>query len=941
MCLRLLLLFLLPGFAAQAQHLPFYQHFNKQDGLSDNNVQCILRDRQGYLWAGTTYGLNRFDGYTFRQYLPDARQPDRTVCHEIITDLEQDAAGSIWIATRNGLNRYDPRTERFKTWRNTGRDDHSLPNSLVTDLLSDPHDRLWLCCDNRDLALFNTRDFSFSTFPWKAFAEKALPEKANAGYKTIYRLERKSEQELWLYTNLGTFSFHTETLTFSFHQDTKAYSETPDSIVHRDQNGLIWLGGQDGLRCFDPDLQHFRFQRVATGIPDPDAHPFYRLIEAKDGRQYANDLEGRQLFVMEGGKIIRTIPLPGTAALLYEDSRNRIWVGAGNKLFLMNPRALNLSPVVIPKHLPDPGSASIFLDMAEDSYGNFWFATDDAGIWVWRITQENWWKPAEAEGFIGRNLSCVFADPQRQTVWIGSQDYGVFRYDEKAGRFNIYQRDENSPERTLGAFIVNSICRDGQGYIWVATDPGGASRFDYNAPENEAFLTLNTQNGLPSNQVISVQTDIAGHIWVGTPKGLARVDAKTLQVRTFDQSSGLPDELIDAPIACNNLGEIMLGDVQGFTVFRPDSVLKAKTDARILLTSFKVFEKEPDHLLSPGFLKTIELGWEQNFFVFEFASTNFSQPEKNRYAYRLAGFQDDWIDNGKLHRAAFTNVPPGNYVFEVKSGREGEWNAPGLRLHIQIRPPFWQTGWFSILAGLSVLSLLYLLWRYRIGQIRREEALKTDFNRRIAKVEMAALRAQMNPHFVFNCLSSINRFILVNEPDEASAYLTKFSRLIRLILDNSRSDRVALDRELEALRLYLEMEAMRFGNRFDYEVSVSPEVHPEQIELPPLLIQPYVENAIWHGLMHKKDKGKLTVRVFNQAGGLCIVVEDNGIGRSRAMELKSKSAVTQKSHGLQVTAERMELIRELYGVNADAAIEDLYSADGSPAGTKVTIRLTG
>jgi len=264
-----------------------------------------------------------------------------------------------------------------------------------------------------------------------------------------------------------------------------------------------------------------------------------------------------------------------------------------------------------------------------------------------------------------------------------------------------------------------------------------------------------------------------------------------------------------------------------------------------------------------------------------------------------------------------------------------------LRLHIQIRPPFWQTGWFSILAGLSVLSLLYLLWRYRIGQIRREEALKTDFNRRIAKVEMAALRAQMNPHFVFNCLSSINRFILVNEPDEASAYLTKFSRLIRLILDNSRSDRVALDRELEALRLYLEMEAMRFGNRFDYEVSVSPEVHPEQIELPPLLIQPYVENAIWHGLMHKKDKGKLTVRVFNQAGGLCIVVEDNGIGRSRAMELKSKSAVTQKSHGLQVTAERMELIRELYGVNADAAIEDLYSADGSPAGTKVTIRLTG
>jgi len=939
--MRLLLLFLLSGVAAQAQNLPFFQYYTERDGLSDNNVQSILRDQKGYLWVGTTYGLNRFDGYTFRQYLPDARQPDRTVCHEIITDLEQDSSGFIWIATRNGLNRYDPRTEFFKTWRNTGREDHSLPNSLVTDLLPDSRDRLWLCCDNRDLALFDTRNFSFSTFPWKAFAEKALPEKANAGYKTIYRLARKSKQELWLYTNLGMFSFNTNTYTFSFHQSPKAPSEMPDSIVHRDQTGLTWLGGRDGLRCFDPDLQHFRFRQVATGPADRDAYPYYRFIEASDGRQYANNLEGQQLFVIDRGKIVRTIALPGTAALLYEDGHHKIWVGAGNHLFLLDPRTLNLSEVSIPKHLPNPGSASTFLDMAEDSRGNLWFATDDEGIWVWRIDQGVWWKPAEAEGFIGRNISCVFADPQQKTVWIGSQDYGLFRYDEKTGRFNIYQRDESNPEQSLGAYIVNSICRDGLGNIWVATDPGGISRFNYKVPENMAFLTLNTQNGLPSNQVNSVQHDEAGNIWAGTPKGLARIDAKTLLVRSFDNSSGLTDELIDTPIARNRLGELMLGGVQGFTIFQPDSVLKDKKDARILLTSFRVFEKEPEHLPSPGFLNAIELSWQQNFFVFEFASANFSQPEKNRYAYRLVGFQEDWIDNGKLHRAAFTNVPPGDYLFEVKSGREGVWHSPGLQMSIHILPPFWKTNWFKILAAMILLNLLYLAWRYRIGQIRREEALKTDFNRRIAKVEMAALRAQMNPHFVFNCLSSINRFILVNEPDEASAYLTKFSRLIRLILDNSRSDKVPLDRELEALRLYIEMEVMRFGNRFDYEISVSADVHPERIELPPLLIQPYVENAIWHGLMHKKDKGKLAVRIFNQAGSLCVVVEDNGIGRNRAMELKSKSAVTQKSHGLQVTAERMELIRELYGINADAVIEDLYTSDGSPAGTRVTIRLTG
>ncbi|NUO02300.1 MAG: histidine kinase, partial [Saprospiraceae bacterium] len=514
-----------------------------------------------------------------------------------------------------------------------------------------------------------------------------------------------------------------------------------------------------------------------------------------------------------------------------------------------------------------------------------------------------------------------------------------FRYDEKTGRFNIYQRDENKPEHSLGAYIVNSICRDGLGNIWIATDPGGISRFDYQAPEQQEFTTLNTQDGLLSNQVFSVQSDNAGNIWAGTPKGLNQVDAKTLHVRAFDTGSGLANELVDRPIGCTPSGEMVLGGIRGFTVFHPDAVLQQQPDARILLTGFKIFEKEPEHLAGPGFLKTMELSWQQNFFVFEFASANFSQPEKNTYAYRLSGFQENWTDNGKLRRAAFTNVPPGNYVFEVKSGREGLWNAPGLRVNIRILPPYWQTLWFRILASLLLLGLLYLGWRYRVNQIRREEALKTAFNQRIARVEMAALRAQMNPHFVFNCLSSINRFILVNEPDEASAYLTKFSRLIRLILDNSRSDKVPVDRELEALRLYIEMEAMRFSNRFDYEITLSPEVHPEQIELPPLLIQPYVENAIWHGLMHKKEKGKIAVNLFKEGETLCIVVEDNGVGRTRAAALKSKSATSQKSHGLQVTAERMDLIRLLYGLKAATHIEDLVDRHGAPAGTRVTIRL--
>ncbi|NUO03435.1 MAG: hypothetical protein HUU01_22715, partial [Saprospiraceae bacterium] len=413
--MRLLLLFLLSGFAAQAQKDAFLRHFTEKDGLSDNNVQCLLRDRQGFLWVGTTYGLNRYDGYVFRQYLPDARQPEKTVCHEIINDLEQDDAGYIWVATRNGLNRYDPRTEIFKTWKNIGREDGSLPNSLVTDLLCDKDNQIWLCCDNRDLTLFDAAHFTFTMFPWKAFTEKALPEYSRNDYKTIYRLDRKSEHELWLFSNLGTFSFHTRTRLFTFHQGLKVHPELPENIVHKDLSGLTWLGAQDGLRCFDPNLQHFRFKPV-TGQTETGTYPFYRFIEVDDGRQYATNLEGRQLFIFERGKIIQTLTLPGNCALLFQDRLHRIWVGAGSQLFFLNPKTQNLNRVNIPAHLPQPGTTSTFQDMAEDSKGNLWFATDEAGIWVWQTAKNTWWKPAEAEGFIGRNISCVFADRQRQSL---------------------------------------------------------------------------------------------------------------------------------------------------------------------------------------------------------------------------------------------------------------------------------------------------------------------------------------------------------------------------------------------------------------------------------------------------------------------------------------------------------------------------------------------
>ncbi len=209
-----------------------------------------------------------------------------------------------------------------------------------------------------------------------------------------------------------------------------------------------------------------------------------------------------------------------------------------------------------------------------------------------------------------------------------------------------------------------------------------------------------------------------------------------------------------------------------------------------------------------------------------------------------------------------------------------------------------------------------------------------------AAIEMRALRAQMNPHFIFNSLNSINKYILKNEPANASRYLTRFAKLIRLILDNSNSSEVALSDELEALRLYVEMESLRFTNKFVYEITVDDHVNTSTLQVPPLIIQPYVENAIWHGLLHKESGGRLQISVTTTSDNLLkCTVEDNGIGRKRANQLKSKSATTNKSLGMKLTEERITMLNKYTALNASIQIIDLEIINGDAAGTKVILTI--
>ncbi len=264
-----------------------------------------------------------------------------------------------------------------------------------------------------------------------------------------------------------------------------------------------------------------------------------------------------------------------------------------------------------------------------------------------------------------------------------------------------------------------------------------------------------------------------------------------------------------------------------------------------------------------------------------------------------------------------------------------------------------QRQWFYIIGSVALLGLasIYFINRTRLKEVRlrneiaaekiEKQQKEAEFQRKLGDISLSALRSQMNPHFIFNCLNSIKLYTTQNNTTAATEYLSKFSKLIRLVMENSRNDRISLRSELDALRLYIEMEVMRFKEKLSYAIQVDNNVEMDYIEIPPLLLQPYVENAIWHGLMHKEEGGKIDINVALQKDGslLEINIIDDGIGRARSEELRSKTATKHKSYGMKVTSERIALINQIYKTGADVSIHDLVDNNGRPAGTQVTIQI--
>jgi hypothetical protein len=324
--------------------------------------------------------------------------------------------------------------------------------------------------------------------------------------------------------------------------------------------------------------------------------------------------------------------------------------------------------------------------------------------------------------------------------------------------------------------------------------------------------------------------------------------------------------------------------------------------------------------------------YEENNFVVSVAAPIYDEAPSVTFAHRLVNHVDEWqfsSANEKVFR--YEKLPPGRYTFEVKAKSPNlTWSSIESRSFI-IRPPFWKTTWFRIVGLLALVAIAYLMYQLKLKYDLKKERVKTQ----LAELESQALRAQMNPHFIFNSLNSIKSLILLDRKDEGITYLTKFSRMVREILTLSKEKAIPLQKELELLGIYLDMESLRFHRKFQYQINVHPTVNTYQLMVPPLLIQPFAENSIWHGLLHKEGDAHLDISLSQDSGFLHIVIEDDGIGRTASAQIKSnKSMYRKSSEGLKLSRNRIDLISEY----ARVEIEDLVNA-GAASGTRVTIKL--
>jgi ligand-binding sensor domain-containing protein/putative methionine-R-sulfoxide reductase with GAF domain len=1054
-------------------------------GFHPSSNTVSRENNTGFTWVATYTMLFLFDEKTKQVYShnynpikhPLLQQSAEILKHHNLRYNFIDSRKNIWITTWDDqLYKYDNKTQKLSTYslvdiKNKQDGPKAITDGVtVSTIMEDAHHIIWMGTEKTGLLRYDSVNdrFDYCT------AQNSDVNGIKYNYN-IYDLMQDNEQNIWVCTDKGIniFSPYRQIIKSIKHEENTSMTMRKNGIncVLQTKDGQIFVGTWGGgVAIYD---SHFKF--VKNIIP-------------------GGEVEKRRIWSMQ------------------QADDGKVWIGCQHGFIIIyDPLSGNLKVI----HPPELQGSTIRC-MEKDANGNLWFGLHNGKIAGWN-KQHNQFIPYGSATLKDASLILHIFIDQSQHCWVSTPD-GFKQFDLEKRIFTNHWVPDEKNEKALYGKTCQGIEAFNDSTLLIGTAYGGLNFFNKNT---KIFSHLTTADGLPANTISAVKRDTGGYIWLTTDYGLYKFNPAAKKSVCYSTEQGV----INSPFEAKKMYPLQNGEWLTFTgteaiifpIWNKDSLTNSKPKTEI--TGFTIFDKPVfiDSFVNQN--KPVKLSYKDNFLTIEFATLLFAQQQQINYFYRLNGIDKDWVHGGTKRFANYTDLQPGEYLFEVRADNA---NTTGdiTSFKIIIVPPFWKTGWFisGVVFCILLLSFLFIrgrekslkavavaklkvqqlsadqyknkleleqiinyfstslnnktaldevlwdtaknligkigfvdcmiyLWnddktkmvqkagfgpkgsieeikkqhfdvapgqgvvgyviqtkepvlipdtskdsRYRpdemirlseitvpviyndeligvidsehpdkkfftaqhlqimstiatlmadkIKSIEAEQSLQQkhieihSMNEELSAAKLEALRSQMNPHFIFNCINSIDALIHSNDKYNATVYLNKFAKLLRNILDSSKQNTVPFSKDIETLKLYIELEELRNENKFKTRIKIDKELLDGDCKVPPLIVQPFVENAILHGLKNKEtNDGVLTVHIKKMNERIQYTITDNGIGRAEAAKIMQNK---ESHYGMQMSYDRIKLFNKEEIVSVQ--INDLYN-NNIPAGTEVVVHL--
>jgi ligand-binding sensor domain-containing protein len=914
-----------------------YIQYDVKDGLASSTVFDLCQDKDGFIWFATEAGISRFDGTHFKNFTTTDGLPET----EIIK-LFADSKGRIWMAPfKNSICYYyngkihnqenDPVLKKITLVSVLGvimeSADHDIAFKSDKDLVILHADTVINVLSSRlqgynqhnlrpsplgkgfQLKLgdscFITTDDKLKNIPCSLVDRHITFHKKLQQFRTSLKINAEDytpNRENLLFTNTWYGTWMIDTTTFDHYEELFLKGkQAGHSLIDNEKNIWFTTLGEGVYKLASREFKTYYFKKNQTS-------EIFSLTKTNN-KLYAGTGFGR-VYVLNGA-VIDTLNFE-------KENKHSLNVNSTNRVISLKP--LKDGALMI-------GSDGLLIKKTFNKI------LPKVEFYAIKSIEEL----ENGMLLVGTGRRTLLVNTEKlitiDTIWphrtTSVCSYNNAYYIGTVNGLYIVTKDKHT--RYMGDVYpslrqrISYFCQSPNGLLWIATYGAGVI-----CMKNDQVINhITTQNGISSDicRTLFVNNNF---LWVGTDKGLNKINISQTPypVTTYSTSDGLPTNIINAIYVEGDT--IFVGSPAGLTFFDETKVTNySKCNLRIL--DISVANKSQP--LQNGY----RLRYRENSLKISYAGISFKSGGYIWYRYRLKGLTNAW-DSTSQTVLEYPSLPPGSYELElIAVNKKGIVSNP-IKISFIVETPFWQTLPFQVLIIAVAILITWILVAWRFSILRKEEQERSSVQQKLNELEQMALRSQMNPHFIFNCLNSIQNFIITNDLESSNWYLSEFAHLIRQTLDNSEKGTISITNEIKYLKRYLELEMMRFGHSFGYNIEIDPDIDSDLVNIPTMILQPYIENSIRHGIRYKENGGgRIDIRFQKSNEGFICIIQDNGIGRKKANEYKSKMHVEYQSKGMSLTAERINILNRQLIEPITIEINDLIDAQDQAMGTRIIL----